>query len=389
MSAGAWIFWLSFHFVAWVYFYYPLLLELWARLASRPVQRAEGHQPTISVVVAAYNEAANLERRIANLLEQDYPADRVEIVVVSDGSTDGTDDLLEVLAHRIPNIKVLTRRANGGKAVALNAGLEAAGGELIVFADARQTFAPDVLARLAENFADPRIASISGELILTDGETGVAAQVGVYWKYEKWIRRNESAVASMLGATGAIYAIRRALYRPLPPGTLLDDFLTPMRLVLDGHRAIFDGRALAYDRASEKAGQEFKRKVRTLAGNFQAFAAEPGMLLPWRNPSTWFQVWMHKFCRLLVPWALLPMLVGALIQPGWFYTLAALGQIAFYGMAFVGWTCEKVGRPMPGRLVSLAYTFCTLNLAAALGLVAWLRGGGTPNVWRKAYTERG
>ena len=155
MTAGAWLFWLSFHFIAWVYFYYPVLLEGWARLRTRPVGRLEGHRPTISVVVAVYNEAANLQRRIANLLEQDYPADLVEIVVVSDGSTDGTDDALEVMAHHMPNLRALTRRANGGKAVALNAAMEVAHGEIVVFADARQTFAPDVLKRLAENFADP------------------------------------------------------------------------------------------------------------------------------------------------------------------------------------------------------------------------------------------
>jgi len=188
-----------------------------------------------------------------------------------------------------------------------------------------QSFEPEALARLAENFTDPRVGAVSGELMFTTGDPtevaaggedasadGVAAQVGLYWKYEKWMRRNEAAVGSMLGATGAIYAIRRVLYQPLPPGTLLDDFLTPMRIVLTGRRAIFEPRARAWDRPAFRAGQEFRRKVRTLAGNYQAFAIAPGLLLPWVNQTTWWQVWSHKMFRLWVPFALVIMSLSSL-----------------------------------------------------------------------------
>jgi cellulose synthase/poly-beta-1,6-N-acetylglucosamine synthase-like glycosyltransferase len=276
---------------------------------------------------------------------------------------------------------------NGGKAVALNAGVAAAQGELIVFADARQRFAVDAIARLAENFADPEVGSASGELMLTrpgnSDRSGVAAEVGLYWRYEKWIRRSESTVGSMLGATGAIYAIRRELWRPLPAGTLLDDFLTPMRIVLGGRRAIFDPRAVAYDEASQRAAQEFRRKARTLAGNFQAFAFEPGLLAPWSNPRTWFQVWNHKLTRLLVPWALLIMAVTSVAAPGVFYTWAVAGQATFYGAAGVGWALERRGGRIPWRPLSLAYTFVTLNAAAAAGLWLWLRGAQAGRIWQR------
>jgi cellulose synthase/poly-beta-1,6-N-acetylglucosamine synthase-like glycosyltransferase len=384
-SLAVWVFWLALLGIVYVYFGYPLLIALAARLRPRPVNLRPGHRPAITVAVAAYNEAAHVAARIENLLAQDYPAGLFDILVVSDGSTDGTDDILERLAAGQDRLRVLTRRANAGKAAALNDALAAATGELIVFADARQRFAPDVLTRLAENFADPQVGSVSGELILTQGEGSVAAQVGLYWRYEKAIRRAESACGSMLGATGAIYAIRRALWRPLPPGTLLDDFLTPMRIVLRGERAIFDGRARAYDRVSTRAGQEFRRKARTLAGNYQAFAAEPGLLLPWRNPATWFQVCSHKFLRLMVPWALLALLAASLAAPGGFYLLAALAQAAFYGVALAGMSRERAGQPIRWRLAGLAWTFAALNAAAAAGLWIWLRGDAHGRVWKKAY----
>lgn len=411
------IFALCLGFVIYTYFIYPLLIAAIAQLHPRnrclaalpPVEL-----PTLSVVVAGFNEAANLPGRVANLLAQDYPAEKFDIILVSDGSTDETPAVIDALATAHPGrIQALPLALNQGKAAALNAGIANARGELIVFADARQRFAPDVLTRLAENFADPEIGSASGELMFTTGDPdqaangecaqhggGVAAQVGLYWKYEKWMRRNESRLDSMLGATGAIYAIRRELYRPLPPGTLLDDFLTPMRIVLKGKRAIFDPRALAWDRPSTRAGQEFARKVRTLAGNYQAFALEPGLLLPWRNPQTWWQVWSHKVFRLWVPFALALMLCSTLALLGHeagagnrtealLCLLLLAAQGGFYGLAAWGWQCEKQGRTMPHKIVSLAYTFSILNLAAALALWNWLRGSDHRGLWRKAYGAGG
>jgi cellulose synthase/poly-beta-1,6-N-acetylglucosamine synthase-like glycosyltransferase len=385
-AAAAWTFWLALLLVVYTYSLYPLLIAARARLWPRPVARRP-IEPAVSVVLAVWNEAAHLPRRILNLLEQDYPADRLEIVVVSDGSTDATPQILRQLAAEHPRVRPILLESNQGKAVALNAGLAAAGGELVVFADARQSFAPDAIRRLAENFADPAVGSASGELELLPAEGGIAANVGLYWRYEKWIRRNESAAGSMLGATGAIYAIRRALYRPLPAGTLLDDFLTPMRIVLAGRRAVFDGRAVATDRVSTRAGQEFRRKVRTLAGNFQAFGFEPGLLLPWRNPATWLRVWSHKLLRLLAPWALLAMLVASLLVPTSLFHLVVLAQALFYGLALLGWFGERRGRSPRLRLIGLAYTFVTLNLAAAVGLLVWLRGGPGQAVWRKACQQ--
>ena len=259
-------FWTSAIVVAYVYVGYPLLMAAWARFRRVSLDEGRGAAsgpqglPYVSVVVAARNEAHRLGPRLENLLSQDYPADRFEVVVVSDGSTDGT---AQVAARYAPRVRFVGLPP-GGKAVALNEGVREARHPFLVFADARQRFAPDALRRLVAPFADPRVGGVSGELLLgSQGGTGAAGTdeagagvgegVGLYWHYEKWIRRQESAVASAVGATGAIYALRRAAWRDLPANTSLDDVLAPMRAVLMGYRLVFEPRARAFDAAPADA----------------------------------------------------------------------------------------------------------------------------------------
>jgi cellulose synthase/poly-beta-1,6-N-acetylglucosamine synthase-like glycosyltransferase len=229
----------------------------------------------------------------------------------------------------------------GGKPRALNAGVAAATGDILVFADARQRFSTDALRQLVANFADAEVGGATGELVL-DCETGdedstIGDGVGLYWKYEKWLRRNEGLVWSTLGATGAIYALRRDLWRPLPDETLLDDVLAPMRAVLRGRRIVFEDRARAFDRTAPDAQVEARRKKRTLAGNYQILAQEPRLLLPGVNP-VWLQYLSHKVGRLLVPWALVAALVSSagLAQAHWIYALAFGAQLGFYALAGIG-----------------------------------------------------
>jgi poly-beta-1,6-N-acetyl-D-glucosamine synthase len=344
------VFWASTFVILYIYLGYPLLLAAWARLAARPVRKAPidpaASWPSISIVLAARNEAARLPTRLSNLLELPYPGRR-EIIVVSDGSTDRT---LEVLgefarAHDPAPLRVLAVPA-GGKPLALNAGVSAATGDILIFADARQTFSADALLALVANFADPRVGGATGELIL-DCESGTAEDssvgegVGLYWKYEKWLRRNESAIWSTLGATGAIYALRRSLWQPLPADTLLDDVLAPMRAVLAGYRIVFEERAVAFDKAAADARAESRRKTRTLAGNYQILGQEWRLLIPGANP-VWLQYVSHKVGRLLVPWALLLAFVSSafLARSRWYYAAALTVQVGFYGLAAIGGWAE-------------------------------------------------
>lgn len=351
------LFWASIVFVWYVYAGYPLLISVWAALAARPVRKPPSahYQPTVSVVIAARNEARRLAARIDNLLEQDYPSP-LEIIVVSDGSTDGTADTVASFGKRVRLIEL----PRGGKPLALNAGVAAARGEVVVFADARQRFAPNAVTALLSNFGDPTVGAATGELVLdceagvSAGDSSVAEGVGLYWKYEKALRRHESRVWSTLGATGAIYAIRRELWRPLPPETLLDDVLAPMRIVLDGKRVVFEDRARAFDRVSATGADESRRKIRTLAGNYQIVALEPRLLIPLVNP-VWLQYVSHKLGRLLAPWALLAILASsaALASRGWPYALALLVQLCFYGLAIFGGLLESRNRTAGRRAEEL------------------------------------
>jgi biofilm PGA synthesis N-glycosyltransferase PgaC len=391
------VFWLSAALVAYVYVGYPVLLYICALARHRGWRAADGGvnqfnppaairtpQSGVSIIIAARNEGARLAARLDNLLGLDFPAAHRQIIVASDGST---DDTVEVLARYAPAVEAVVLPP-GGKAVALNAAAERARFDILVFADARQVFAPDALKALVDPFSDPTIGAVSGELLL-DAESALfenrrvapadrrrgqtAAQhravagdrrrmqrralgstitdgVGMYWRYEKHLRRLESAVASTVGATGAIYAVRRELWRPLPPDTILDDVLTPMRVVLGGHRVVFNERARAFDRAPVDADAEARRKVRTLAGNYQILALEPRLLLPWRNPI-WLQYLSHKLGRLAVPYALLTLFGASILtaEASRFYQLALTAQVVFYLLAGYGAVIELRARRLGGR----------------------------------------
>jgi cellulose synthase/poly-beta-1,6-N-acetylglucosamine synthase-like glycosyltransferase len=378
------LFWCSTILVTYVYVGYPLLLRLWARLRPRPVRVQTDFtlEPTVSVVIAARNESARLAARIENLVSLDYPADKRQIIVVSDGST---DDTLDVLSRHHDLVEAVAIPPSG-KAMAVNAGVARATGDVIVFADARQVFEKDALRELVAPLADPTVGAVTGELLLdaespcrrgghdrraADGRgaarpvagdrrvserrqtlrSTIADGVGLYWKYEKLIRKSESAIDSTLGATGAIYAMRRSLFHPLPADTLLDDVLAPMRVVLAGYRVVFNERALAFDRAAVDADAEARRKVRTLAGNYQILALEPRLLLPIRN-RVWLQYVSHKLGRLVVPYAMLAIFVAsvALASTHLFYAAALSAYVGLILLAGCGALIEYRGQVADGRL---------------------------------------
>ena len=329
------VFWISVAVVLYVYVGYPLVLLVWSRLAPRPV-RQHATEPLVSVVMAVRDEAEALQRKIANLRSLDYPASRLQIVVVSDGFHPATADVLRRHAGLVTAVFI----PRGGKAQALNAGVDAAIHEILVFADVRQRFDRRALHGLVAPLADPTVGGVSGELML-DAELGssgadIGEGIGGYWRYEKWLRRHESLIGSTMGATGAIYALRRSLWKPLPADTILDDVLAPMRAVLAASRVVFASDARAFDPAAS-SGVELRRKIRTLAGNYQILALEPRLLVPLINP-VWVQYMSHKVGRLLVPYALVGILVASavLAQHSPFYALAFGAQVGFYGLAAYG-----------------------------------------------------
>jgi poly-beta-1,6-N-acetyl-D-glucosamine synthase len=327
------IFWLSLSFVLYVYLGYPALLSLWRRVAARPV-RKQYTEPTVSIVIAAHNERQRLEAKLENCFALDYPRRKLQIIVSLDGPTDGSEYLAWQYVGR--GIELVHSTEHQGKAAALNRALRRATGEIVVFADARQMFNRCAVRELAANFADPTVGAATGELVLVDqGDEEASTDVGLYWRYEKAIRQMESSIHSVAGATGAIYAIRRSLYEELPEDTILDDVLTPLRIALKGKRIVFEPEAKAYDEVACCSRAEYGRKVRTLCGNYQLLTHLPEAFAPWRNPI-FLQLWSHKFCRLLVPWALLALLVtNALMLHGIYIVTFAL-QLMWYAFAAAG-----------------------------------------------------
>ena len=375
------IFWLCAACVVYPYAAYPLALALLARWRGRPVRVAGSPPRSVSIVIAAHNEEESVDRRLKELTGiLDASGLEGQVILVSDGSTDATAALAR--AHTKNRVRVLEMGKNGGKAAALSAGCALAEHEILIFADIRQHWKPDALPLLLENFADPLVGAVSGDLLLGD-PGGTMSGVTLYWRYEKMLRRLEGRVWSVVGATGAISAVRRSLFRPIPAGTLLDDVYWPLSVALDGYRVIHDRRAIAYDRLPAAASDEFRRKVRTMSGNFQLLTRLPAALAPWRNPS-WFQFVSHKVARLLVPWALLALLLVSVLLTGPLYRIALACQGAAYLLGLLG-LCPASARR--SRLLSAAGSFLVLNSAAWLAFWVWLSGNAERS-WRKVIYQQ-
>lgn len=365
------ILWLSIALLAYTYVGYPLLLRLWDELKGR--DNVTGWmQPRITLVVISYNEARRIRQRLENFLDLDYPWDLLEIIVASDGSTDNTAE--QARAYHSTFVRVLDFKQRRGKSAVLNEVLKMARGEIVVLADTRQRFETGALRALAACFADPKVGAVSGELVLLDGSSHSEVGKGVdfYWRYEKFMRFHESRVDSTVGATGAIYAIRRELFQPIPESTILDDVLIPMQVVKQGYRVLFEPRARAYDWVLASAQQEFTRKLRTIAGNFQLFFLKPWLLNPFQN-RLWIQTVSHKLCRLLSPLCLgLALLANLALAGDVHYRALLVLQVLFYGAASLGYLLRhKARKPF---FLNVPYAFCLLNWATVMAFIHLLNG---------------
>ena len=367
------VFWVAFTGVFYAYFGYAAFLVLYAKFHPRPIAVAP-RTPRVSIIMAVCNEESNLVTKLENLRLLDYPSDKLEIVVASDGSTDQTVSILQKHTPAVVPVILDTRQ---GKAIALNAAVAKATGEILVFLDARQTVEVNAIAELALPFADPNVGAASGELLLeaAAGTTATEA-LGIYWKIEKFVRKLESATGSVVGATGAIYAVRRSLYTPIPQGTILDDVFVPMHVVLQGKRVVFQSSARAHDKIFANDGKEFARKVRTLAGNYQLIQLAP-WILSFRNPLL-FRFISHKCMRLIVPALLVVMLVTSAAVPSSLYHSIFFLQVAFYLLAGLGVLIPSCRNWKP---VSISRTFVMLNMAAVLAFYNFI--SGKTAVWNR------
>lgn len=365
------IFWFCIAGLAYIYLGYPVLI--WILAHFRPLRsNKEENERSVSVVIVAYNESQNLIRKL-NSIFNSIGADRIaEVIIASDGSTDETPDILESFGD--PRVRLLHFDARRGKPAVLNDAIPGCHSEIVVLTDARQELDPAAINELAANFSDDSIGAVSGQLVFRESndDSTTAHGIGVYWKYEKFIRRKEGNYRSVPGATGALYAIRKSVFQPIHPQTLLDDVVIPMQAVVQGFRCLFEPKAVAYDLPCQTVKKESIRKRRTIAGAAQLLIHHPAWLLPWRNPI-WLEYMSHKISRLFSPMLLVVLAATNLAlasHPVYRILLSAHG--CFYLSALAGWWFQRRGR----RSVCFGaqFLFVTLNLTTIAALWDAIRG---------------
>jgi cellulose synthase/poly-beta-1,6-N-acetylglucosamine synthase-like glycosyltransferase len=350
-----------------------------------PMQYRRGNAtPKVSVLIAAYNEAEVITDKIANVLDQAYPSEQIEVIVASDGSDDATNELVRAVGA--PNVRLLALPRQG-KNTTLNAAAAVATGEILVFTDADTMFAPDVLRRLTAPFADPSVGGVGGDYSYRKGQ-GNGNEERTYWKLDRALKALQSRAGNMTSATGQIYALRRELFTPIPVG-VTDDFYASTCAISAGKRLVFEPQARAEGPIAETAGQEFRRKVRVMTAGFKGVWMVRHLLNPFRYGFYALQLFSHKVLRRLMA---VPMLLAALSAPflwrrGWIYKLATLAQIGLHGLALAGYLLQgsPLGRKKP---FSVPFFFDMVNLAAVVALINLLRGKRA-DVWvtQRASTE--
>lgn len=366
-----------------------LLYPLWWRLIGQrwpqvPAAEAPAAWPFVSVIVVAYNEASCIGRRVQNLLQCDYPADKIEILIASDGSDDGTERLAAEAASSDSRVRVLGFAQRRGKVNVLNDVCGQARGEILVLSDANVDFDPDTLQRLVARFQDPKVACVCGKLCFRtrEGEAHTQSE-GIYWKLETWLKQHEGGRGVLLGANGANFALRGDLWQGCPPEIVVEDLYIPLRLLMDGWRVVFEPEALAYEDLPPALADEFGRRVRIGAGDYQVLARTLSLLNPARGLVAWV-FFSHKVLRWVAPYFMLAAVLAILVL----LTLGASGSllVGLAGLCLLALTASgflPVRLPGPvGRLASVCAYFATMNAALLLGCVRWLRGG-QKTTWKR------
>jgi len=371
MRGALWVFTGSFVLCAYVYFGYPALIFVLSRLRPRPVRRAPV-RPGVSLIVPVHNEEAVIEEKLRNSLALDYPRGRLETVVVSDGSTDATEEI--VARYQGEGVRLL-RLPRSGKAAALNAGVREARGEILVFTDANSLLETHSVARLVECFADPEVGGVCGNKKYRPARDGDATEGGenLYWRYDKWQKSLESAFGSIFAADGTLYAVRKELYVPIADPAQADDIAVSARIVLQGRRLLYEPGAVAWEDSPVEGAAEFRRKVRVTNHSVRALLNLGAPLV-----STGFysvELLSHKLLRHLMPFFLILLLVAnAVLAPAHSSFRALLvAQTLFYAAAVLGFAARRtrLGRT---RLLSVPYYFCLVNAAALLGVLSIVKG---------------
>lgn len=377
-SAWGVLFWGAIAGIAYPYLGYAAVIWLIARVRQDPYLLSD-RLPTVTLLVAAYNEEGVIARKILNSLALDYPRDLLEILVVTDGCTDETDAVIR--RYEGQGVRLLSRSQRQGKVNALNAAIPLASGEIVVCSDANAFFDPQNLKLLVRHFGDARVALVAGEKRIREDGKAVSAGEGLYWRYESFLKRLDSSVSSALGATGEIFALRKERFEPLPADAIIEDFMLSMRYVMQGYRVVYEPAAVSWEEASPSFTEEFKRKVRIIAGGWQSVIRLWPLMTP-RYGLLAFQYVSHRVLRWLVVPFLLPLafLSNLMLADHPFYAWTLAVQVALYAAAAAGWHLQNRG--IRWKAFYIPFYFVFLNVAALLGAYRYLRGR-QPVTWEK------
>lgn len=368
------LFWVAAALVVYTYIGFPLGVVLRGLLWGRPYKQREiTDLPSVSIVISAYNEAKSIGKKLDNILSMQYPRDRLNIVIASDGSTDGTDAIIERYQEYGVNLLSLPRV---GKAAALNAAVNASPGEILVFSDANSIYKADAIQQLVKPFGDPTVGGVAGNQVYRVETSGGSSVDGerAYWNFDRMLKQFQGRSGNTLAATGAIYAIRKSLFRSIPDG-VSDDLFTSTGVIVQGYRLVFAPDAIAYEPVAATSQVEFGRKVRVIMRSWKAFLFRRELLNPFRYKFYAIQLFSHKILRYLVVFPLLVLLLisPALWEMGFLYQMATLGQIAFYSCALSGLLFN--GTRFGGKKIfTIPFYFCMVNMAALIAIINVLRG---------------
>jgi cellulose synthase/poly-beta-1,6-N-acetylglucosamine synthase-like glycosyltransferase len=370
------LFWVSAVLVAYVYVLYPALLWLLAKGFPRASKVDDRIHPKVTLLISAYNERSVIASKIENSLVLDYPPGNLEIVVVSDCSDDGTDEM--VGSYAACGVRLIRQNQRLGKAAGLNLGVAQSTGDLVVFSDANAIYQPDAVLQLVRHFGDPSVGYAVGNAKYSETavRTASAESEGSYWKMETWLKQLESQFGSVVGGDGAIYAIRRELFLPLL-ATDINDFLNPLQIVARGYWGVYEPAAVCFEEAGESFQKEFRRKVRIISRGLNAIRREPRVVLPWVQPRHWLALISHKILRWFAPlFLILLVLSSGLLSNSRSYFVALWLQVIFYALALTGSLLEK--RNSIPKYFYLPYYFCVVNAASLLGIFRFLTGTLSP-----------
>jgi cellulose synthase/poly-beta-1,6-N-acetylglucosamine synthase-like glycosyltransferase len=365
------VFWLSAAALFYTYAGYPLLIALVSALRPRKVRRGE-IEPTVSVIIAAYNEERDLTAKLENTLALDYPRELVEIIVASDCSTDRTDEIVREFAAG--GVRLYRQSERLGKTAAQNAAVEQARGEIILFSDATSLYEPNVLRAIVPNFADSEVGCVAGRLIyFDDSDSRVGRGARSYWGYETFLKRRESRAGSLIGASGCLYAVRRSAYVPLYHEAC-SDFIIATKMVEQGLRAIYEPNAVCVEQTNRQNDKELKMRVRIIAQTFTDLWRHRSMLNPFRGGFYGVQLLSHKVMRYLVPFFLMGLFIASavLASRALSYRMIFAAQLAGYACPALAWMLDRVG--IRSRLLALPQYFILANLASLIACYQFLRG---------------